>query len=143
MPKSHFPPRTLKDAMVIAQTIFDKNAGNPMYRLTLASELELKPEGRVFRDLITASSGYGLTSGSYKAEMISLEDLGRKVSGGDLEAVYEALFSVELFDTFFDRYATGGRGAIPSEKAVDDFLGPIGPDAGSYCTARSLIRTSF
>jgi len=122
MPKSYFPPKTLKEALSIPKAIFEKNAGNPMFRITLATELNLTPEGRVFRGLITASSGYGLTSGSYKAERIELEQRGNDIARGNVEAIYEALFSVELFQRFHEYFGTGGSGGIPSEKAAKDFL---------------------
>jgi hypothetical protein len=102
--------------------IFEKNGGNPMFRITLATEMDLKPEGRVFRDLITASAGYGLTTGSYKAERIELEERGSDLVRGSIEAVYEALFSVELFQRFYEYFGTGGSKGIPSDKAAKDFL---------------------
>jgi hypothetical protein len=122
MPRSYFPPKSLKEALSIPRAIFEKNAGKPMYRLTLAAELNLKPEATTFRELITASSGYGLTSGSYKAERIELESLGADIVLGKLEPAYDALFSIEPFQKFHEYFATGGTRGIPSEKAAKDFL---------------------
>lgn len=122
MAKSYHPPATLKAALAIPKTLFEQNAGNPWFRLRLAEALKLKPEARAFRQLVTASSQYGLTSGSYSAEKITLESRGDRIVSGDLDAVYEALFSVELFENFYEHFSGGGTRGLPSEPASRDFL---------------------
>jgi hypothetical protein len=122
VPKSLFPPKTLKEAISIPKAIFEKNAGKPIFNVTLAQELSLKANARTYRDLITASGGYGLTSGSYSAHKIELQPRGEELLGGSLDAVFEALFSVELFKKFYDHFATGGSKGIPSENVAMDFL---------------------
>lgn len=126
MPKSYHPPGTLKAALAIPKTLFEQNAGNPWFRLRLAEALKLKPEGRRFRDLLTASSQYGLTRGSYIAENIALESRGDRIVRGDLDALYEALFSIELFEKFYDNFSGGGTRGLPSEAASKDFLKGFG-----------------
>ena len=122
MPKSYYPPRTLKEALVIPRAIYEKNGGNPMFRLTLATEVGHSPSSSTFRALITASSGYGMTTGSYKAEKIELEPLGIEIVEGNAAAVFTALFSNEVFQGFYEFFGTGGGKSIPSEKAASDFL---------------------
>ena len=119
MAKSYYPPKPLREAKAIARTIVESGGGRPMVRLTIANERNLTPGGRSFRQLITASAGYGLTSGSYVAEEIELQDRGRQVVAGDLGAVYEALFSVELFAKFHEQYKNA---KVPSDQAGHDFL---------------------
>jgi hypothetical protein len=122
MPKSYFPPRTLKEALCVARAIYENNAGNPMFRVSLAKELGQKAGSRLFRENITASSGYGLTNGGYTADKIELTERGKDVVNNVLEEVYEALFSVELFDRFYKYFASGGSRGLPSQKAAEDFL---------------------
>jgi len=122
MPKSYYPPEPLKKALIIPKAIFEKNAGKPIFRVTLAEELKFKSEARTFRDLITASAGYGLTSGSYISEKIVLEPTGSDLALGKTEAAYTALFSLEVFKKFYDNFGSGGSRGIPSEKAARDFL---------------------
>lgn len=122
MPKSYYPPVTLKKALIIPNAIFEKNAGKPIFRVTLAEELGYKSESRVFRDLITASAGYGLTSGSYISEKLALEQVGNELAHGNVEFAYKALFSIEVFKKFYDNFGSGGSRGIPSEKAAKDFL---------------------
>jgi hypothetical protein len=119
MPKSYYPPEPLKKIAIIPTTIFEKNAGKPIYRLTLAG---YKSESRSFRDLITASAGYGLTSGSYASEKITLEANGTSLAQGNSDVAYTALFSVELFQRFYDNFASGGSRGVPSDKMATDFL---------------------
>jgi hypothetical protein len=119
MPKSYYPPKSLREATIIARTIVESGGGQPMVRLTIAKELELEPEGRAFRDLLTASGGYGLTRGSYRADAIELLDLGRRIVDGELDAAYEALFLRDLFAEFHSQYKNA---KVPSQQAGHDFL---------------------
>lgn len=113
---------TLEKALIIPKAIFEKNAGKPIFRVTLAEELKYKSAARIFRDLITASAGYGLTNGSYISEKISLEQLGNDSARGITEAVFNALFSSEVFQKFYDNFGSGGSKGIPSEKIARDYL---------------------
>ena len=72
MPKSYYPPEPLTEAIKVAKVIADTNNGHPMHKLTLAEQLGVKSEGRKYRDLITASAGYGFTKESYKSDEISI-----------------------------------------------------------------------
>lgn len=122
MPKSYYPPEPLKKVLIIPKTIFEKNSGKPIFRVTLAEELNFKSGSRPYRDLITASAGYGLTSGSYISEKLTLEPTGSELAHGKTEAAYNALFSLEVFKKFYDNFGSGGSRGIPSEKAARDFL---------------------
>jgi hypothetical protein len=62
----------VKKATELAQAIRDNNAGKPYNRLLLADSMGRKPNSPELRDLITDSSRYGFTEGSYKATNISL-----------------------------------------------------------------------
>lgn len=73
------PPVTIEEALPIAKSIADNNAGRPYSRLTLADTLQRSPDSSSFRDMITASFQYGLTKGSYKAPQISLTELGQAI----------------------------------------------------------------
>ena len=104
MPKKRkrglFPSKTLKDALRIAQAIQDNNAGEPYARLDLAKVLETTPSSSGFRLLITSSSQFGLTTGSYNAKFIELTNLGKSiVAPRDInernQSLLEALLSIE------------------------------------------------
>jgi hypothetical protein len=122
MPNSYFPPRTLNEALRIPKIIYERNSSKPMFRISLAEEMGLGSEGRQFRNLITASAGYGLTSGSYIAEKIELQQRGEELIKGNIDSAFEALFSIDVFQKFYDYFGTGGSKSVPSEKASKDFL---------------------
>ena len=121
---SLFPPLPVSEARLIAQTIAEKNAGQPMRRLDVFHELNKSPDSGPSRNLVTASSGYGLTNGGYQAEMLSLTDLGRRlVVEGDESAVIDAVLNVDAFKKFFDAYRDKG---VPSSVAGRSFLADTG-----------------
>ena len=75
-----FPRDTLKDALIIAQAIQDKNAGKPMKRIFVADAINRKPTSSDFKYLLSSSFQYGLTVGTEKAEYIELTQLGQSVT---------------------------------------------------------------
>jgi hypothetical protein len=119
-----FPKNSLKEALRIAQSIQDNNAGQPYNRLDLAQSLDYSPESSTFRTLITSSSRYGLTQGSYVAEKISLTDLGRSIVAPRSdeeknEGLLDALRNVELFKKFFERF---DQAKLPREDLLKNTL---------------------
>ena len=118
--KSPFPPYPLSDALVIAQTIWNENAGNPTRRIRIFDILGRQPDSSSSRGLITASSGYGLTEGGYKADMLRLTDQGRMiVAEQDYQTKLEAVLKVEVFRAFFEGYRGAG---VPNRTTATDFL---------------------
>ena len=106
---SLYPKYSLVEALKLAESIRDNNAGQPYNRVDLAASLETSPESSSFRILITASSRYGLTEGGYQAERISLTELGRSIVSptSDEEraaALLRALYNVEFYKSFFSKY---------------------------------------
>jgi len=118
--KSPFPPYDLNEALLIARTIWEKNAGKPMRRLTLFDAIGRSPESGPSRQLLTASSGYGLTQGSFHVEVIRITERGQAiVQRNDPQAKLDAVLEVDAFRAFFDNYRNA---ALPSETAALDFL---------------------
>lgn len=104
-----YPKYSLVEALKLAESIRDNNAGQPYNRVDLAASLETSPESSSFRILITASSKYGLTEGGYQAERISLTELGRSIASptSDEEraaGLLRALYNVEFYKSFFSKY---------------------------------------
>lgn len=121
---SLFPSYSVRDAAVLAETIAKHNAGQPMRRLDIFHQLERAPDSGPSRSLITASGGYGLTEGGYKAELLKLTDRGRRFAvDGDETALVEAVLAVEVFKKFFDHYANN---QFPSEVPAKSYLASLG-----------------
>lgn len=119
-----FPKTTLKETLRLAQAIQDNNAGEPYNRLDLAQAVKYSPESSYFRTLITSSTRYGLTEGSYVAERISLTGLGKSIVAprSDEEknkALVEALKRIEVFRKFFERF---DQNKLPREELLENTL---------------------
>ena len=104
-----YPKYSLVEALKLAESIRDNNAGQPYNRVDLAASLETSPESSSFRILITASGKYGLTEGGYQAERLSLTELGRSIVSptSDEEraaGLLRALYNVEFYKSFFSKY---------------------------------------
>lgn len=104
-----FPQFSLEETSIIANAIQEKNAGKPMRRLLLADSVGRKPTSSDFRDLLSSSYKYGLTSGTEKADYISLTELGVQVTRPKtpealVQSKQSAVLSVEIFKKIFLHY---------------------------------------
>src|SRR6267378_7960547 len=77
--KSDFPKHTLEEALAVAQALEEKHGGQPLPPTDTAIALDISPGSSDFRLLLSSSIKYGLTSGSYNQERVSLTDLGRRI----------------------------------------------------------------
>ena len=107
-----YPKFTLNAALKIAESIRDNNNLQPFDRITLAKSLDNSPSSSSFRQLITASTSYGLTKGSYAAEKITLTPLGTSIvspttDDEQSESVKKALFNVNFFKKFYSKFNNG------------------------------------
>jgi len=117
---SPFPPFSLEESLAIAKTIWENNSGKPMRRLTIFDALKRSPSSGASRQLVTASSGYGLTQGSYAAEVLQLTERGQAIAErNDPKAKIDAIMTVEIFAAFFEHYKNA---TVPATAAAADFL---------------------
>jgi len=120
MGKSPFPPMALSEVLMLAETIWKHNAGKPMKRLTLFDALDRQPDSGTSRQLVTASAGYGLTEGSYKADVIKLTERGRSiVATRSVQALLDAALQHDVFRKFFENYRDN---LVPGRAPAIDFL---------------------
>jgi hypothetical protein len=114
----------IEEAQTIARTIAQKNASQPMRRLDIFEVLGKSPDSGPSRVLVTASSGFGLTTGGYKAPTLALTELGRRLTvDDDKTAMIDAVLHVEVFKKFFENYEDS---ALPAEVAAKSFLAGSG-----------------
>lgn len=122
--KSLFPPVGIREARQIAKTIAEKGSAQPMRRLDVFNVLKKAPDSGPSRNLVTSSSGFGLTTGGYQAEILALTDLGRRLAvDGDESALVDAVLGVDIFGRFFETYKDK---AIPADVAGKSFLATAG-----------------
>ena len=79
-----FPALTFQEALALGEGIQGIAAGQKVRRLTLFEKLDRSPDSTESRRLITASSQYGLTKGSYNAEYLELTPEGAEATGEDV-----------------------------------------------------------
>lgn len=124
-PSRPFPSIGLKEALVLPQGIRDENAGHPMNRILLAGALDTAAASSAYRDLIAAANKFGLISGNYNSENISLTELGERAtaagaSGEDrLNAMRQAMENVPLFKRMLDHY---NNARLPSREVLKGTL---------------------
>lgn len=104
-----FPKNTLKDALKLAESIQNNNAGQPYNRLDLAKSLDYMPDSSLLRTLIISSGRFGLTSGGYQADKISLTELGTEIVASRSEVekaqgLKKALYNIKLYKDFFTKF---------------------------------------
>jgi predicted nucleotide-binding protein len=106
---AEFPKHSLEAALQIAQTIEDRNSGNPLPPTDIAIALDKSPGSSDFRILLSSSIKYGLTFGSYNQARVSLSELGTNIveptdEEQKKQAVFQAAFRPELFKRIFEAY---------------------------------------
>ena len=102
-----YPSYTLEDALSVARTIYEVNAGLPFDRELLAGALGTTPKSSAFTMRLNASAAYGLTEGGYNDPNIRLTDLGETVVAADSEgarisALTEAAMTPDTFGGFYE-----------------------------------------
>jgi len=108
-PSSDAPKHAIEAVLTVVQVLEDKNGGNPLPPLDVALALGVSPGSSNFRDLLSSSIKYGLTSGSFNQPKVSLETLGRSVVASKSSeerraALLRAVMRPEPFRRVYDYY---------------------------------------
>jgi len=103
------PSCSLEDALKVATAIRDHYGSKPTIPLRVAKALSLEPTASPFRMLCDASLAYGLTSGGYNAESISILQLGLRIvkpktEGDEVLAMREAFLKPRVIRAFLTLY---------------------------------------
>jgi hypothetical protein len=116
--------------MILAQAIQQYAAGQKVRRLTLFDHLKKAPDSGPSRQLVTNSSKYGLTMGSYQAEHLELTEEGRTATSSDVSPVeqFKARFELAIakippFKELYDHFK-GNK--LPAVQVMRDFLADKG-----------------
>ncbi len=112
--------------MTLARALQDFGAGHKVRRLTLFDKLGKSPDSGPSRQLITNSSKYGLTKGSYKAEYIEPTPDGRTATSSEVAPHQQirarfklAIENVPPFKLLYDNFK-GNK--LPAQAVMRDFL---------------------
>jgi predicted nucleotide-binding protein len=95
-----------------------------MNRILLAGALDMGAASSDYRDLIAAANKFGLISGNYNSENLSLTKLGDRLTAADsdesrLSAMRTAMEQVALFKKMLDHY---NNGRLPSPAVLKGAL---------------------
>jgi hypothetical protein len=119
-----FPRLPLADVIELPKTIFELGQGRQVRRLRVFQELKKSPNSSTSRMLITTSNSYGLTSGGYNAEFLEITNRGKEIVGASAEsskyrAIYDALFSNDIFSKFMAEY---NQKRVPDDTIAIDYF---------------------
>jgi hypothetical protein len=108
-PSSEVPKHALETALAVPQVLEDKNGGNPLPPMDVALALDMSPGSSNFRDLLSSSIKYGLTSGSFNQPRVSLESLGKSIMAPTSSeerrlSLFQAAMRPEPFRRVYDFY---------------------------------------
>ena len=139
--KKPFPLTPFEEALSFAQGIQSQGT-DQIKRLTLLDLLNRKPGSGKTRDLITHSATYGLTTGSYNAEFITLTENGR----GAIDATNRreqrkkhfdlAISRIGPFNSVFKKFKGKAR---PKPQVLEDELEAVGVASADTGKAMSIL----
>lgn len=103
-----FPKFPLEKALAIPNAL-SRNGGQPLPPIDVATAIDRSPGSSAFRQITGSSNQYGLTGGSYKADRITLAELGQaamspKAPEERAQALVHAALRPRLFRSVYDYY---------------------------------------
>lgn len=138
-----FPVLTFNEALILAKGIVEHSAGKKMRRLTLFDKLNKSPTSGPSRLLVTISSRYGLTTGSYTAEYLTITDDASMIlseTSSELERRQKsfqlAIQQQSVFQQLYERLK-GKR--LPASDVLRDELSQIGVPSSDCHAAEEVF----
>lgn len=146
--QSDFPKVALEDAIRVAEAIESANAGNPYPPTDAAIALNISPGSSDWRTLTAASFKYGLTTGTYKTDRLTLTDLASRIvaptSPEDrLAALFEAAIAPATFKSVFD-YFKGKK--LPASNFLENSIArefDVPKEQAEVCAAVFIKNSQF
>ena len=144
-----FPASTFEDALELATAIYTFGSGQPVRRITLFDNLGKSPDSGTTRQLVTNSAKYGLTTGSYSAELLGLTPEGAQAVGDDVSQATRArarfklaIENIPVFKGLYDAYL-GNR--LPAQAVLADKARELGvPEEDvAECVETFTVNTKF
>jgi hypothetical protein len=145
-----FPASSFEDALLLAESIQKFGGGQPIRRLTLFHELGRSPDSSASRDLIYASSKYGLTKGTHTSEWLELTLEGATATSPELSERERtrARFSLAIerfapFKALYDRYV-GNK--LPTAAVMRDHVADapaLDPESASEAVETFIVNAKY
>lgn len=126
--QTEIPRLCLEEALKLPQALNDNFAGKPVAPHQLAMAIDISPTSSRWQQLCGAAIAYGLTSGGYGADKISLTDIGKRVvaptvENDDRAAMVQAALMPRISSEFFTQY---NKNKFPQEKIAKNVLENFG-----------------
>lgn len=125
-----FPVLPIESVLPLAATILREGLSGELRRLTLFDRLNRSPDSGTSRQLVTLSSRYGLTTGGYQAETISLTEAGRAIASEapSFPHTRKILFNcaIDQFPPFQQLYDKLRNQRVPAEDVLRNELRKLG-----------------
>jgi hypothetical protein len=122
----NYPASSFSDALDLGDAIYRFGSGQKIRRLTLLEKMVRSPTSSVTRQMITNSSRYGITKGSYNAEYVELTPDGliifdeNAASQEKLRTRFSlAITQISPFKKLYSEYV---QKRIPAPEVMRDFL---------------------
>lgn len=144
-----FPAAPFEEALEIALAIQKHASGHKIRRNTLFDLMGRSAESSVSRQLLTNSSKYGLTTGSYKADWLELTPDGYTATADDVperEKIRTRFkLAIEKITPFAKLYERHVNNRMPAKTVMADFLKEEGmsQDTVSECLDTFLLNAKF
>lgn len=144
-----FPAASFEDSLVVANAIQQLGGDPKVRRITIFEHLKKSPDSGPSRQLVTNSSAYGITIGSYQAEYLELTAEGAIASNPDAQAGEQfkarlklAIEGIEPFKKLFDKYA-GAK--LPAIVVLRDFLkeNAVGDEWLEECISLFIVNCKY
>ncbi|MCI4319697.1 MAG: hypothetical protein L3K23_06170 [Thermoplasmata archaeon] len=149
-PARPFPNMAFEDALVLGTAIQEHGAGQRIRLLTLFDKMGKSPSSGPSRSLVTESSRYGITEGSYKAEYLTLTEIGSIATSTEsspkeqLRARFQlAIESIPVFKSLYESLV-GSK--IPAREVLRDRAGEFGVEGQgdqAACVDVFLVNVKF
>lgn len=121
-----YPAGPFEEALKLADAIHEFAVGERVRRLTLLQKMNISPTSSATQMLITNSSKYGISTGSFVAEWLELTADGKVASSPDSDARAKlsarfklAIDSIPPFKALYEGYK--GK-KMPTHEVLKDFL---------------------
>lgn len=145
-----FPASSFEDALPLSDAIQRFGSGQRIRRLTLFDELGRSPDSSASRDLIYASSRYGLTKGSHQAEWLELTAEGNAATKPDLSERERAraryALAIDRFGPFKELYERYVGNKLPAASVMRDHLvdaASLDPEYASEAVETFVVNAKF
>jgi predicted nucleotide-binding protein len=126
--QADLPTFSLEEALKVGRALLDSYAGGPEAPHNVAIACDLSPTGSQWRMLAGAALAYGLTSGSFSADSISLTPLGKKILSplsetDEVEGLKESALKPRIVREFYNKY---DKNKFPVDKIAINVICDLG-----------------